>query len=387
VNGPPSTPASTFDAFKRLPLVGRVLLAGLALLVAFEMAASLVAPLGGGDGGRERSQSSAYSTAARGLAGYAELLAESGHDVTRARQGLGDLLSSLPDQATAIVAGSVLTNDEADGAKVFLDRGGRVLLAGQQSGPALRRILDGPVRWTPESIGPVSPLVPVAETAGVRDVVAHGQGSWPETGPALPVLGEGGQALAAVADVGAGRLVLLADPTPLENANLATADNAAFGLAAAGPADRPIAFAEAAHVGGTAQGWRAVPSRWKWAIVAGALATALAMWSAGRRFGPPQDDHRTLPPPRRAYVDAVAATLARTKQPDASLAPLREAARQRLLQRAGLGPQADKEQVRRAAADLGLPPDEIDALFGAVTGDDKAMAVGRAMARLGGSRW
>jgi hypothetical protein len=366
-----------WDAFKRLPLYGRVLLVALAGLVLLEFAGTLVQPLGGGEAGQ--SASSAYSTKDSGLAAYAQLLRSADHAVTLERESI-DRLELAPD-TTLIVAGVALTKSEAEAAAVFVENGGRLIAAGSETAGALRRIVDRDIRWVPAPTTETQTIVPVPETDGV-DRLETQRGGWNRTGPALPVVGD----VAAVASVGRGRVVLLADPTPLQNMSLAAADNAAFGLAIAGPPSRPVLFAEAAHVGrGT--GLAAIPSRWKWALLAGGIAAILAMWSAGRRFGPPEEEGRDLPPPRRAYVDAMAATLAKSRQPEASLAPLRAAARERLIRRAALSPDASDAQVRQAAIDLGLAPDEVAALFGVVTGDEDAMAVGRAMARLGGTRW
>jgi hypothetical protein len=51
----------------------------------------------------------------------------------------------------------------------------------------------------------------------------------------------------------------------------------------------------------------------KWALLGLALTALVAVWSAGRRFGPPEDLDTEPPPPRVAYVDALAAALVRTQ--------------------------------------------------------------------------
>lgn len=377
-----TAPVDGWERFNRLPLYGRVILIGLGLVTVFELFLTLTSGLGGGDG---RSGPSSYSTRDSGLAAYAELLSASGHDIERSRATVDEL--DLPLDATLVVAESALSDDEAAAARHFVQQGGRLVLLGRQPADVMQQIVDGEVAWDDSTEGVARAIVPVPETAGVDEVVSSDWGTLEETGPALPVLALEDAVVAAVADVGDGRVIATGSAGPLLNDQLAAADNAAFGLALAGPADRVVYFAEAGHTGSSGNGLGALPTEWKWALVAGLIATALAMWSSGRRFGPPEDDARDLPPPRKAYVDAVAATLVKTKQPDASLAPLRRAARERVARRAVLPPDAGDEQLRRAAAELGLMPDEIDALFGAVTTDEQAMAVGRAMARLGGTRW
>ncbi len=111
------------------------------------------------------------------------------------------------------------------------------------------------------------------------------------------------------------------------------------------------------------------------------------MWAKGRRLGPAEEVERELPPPRRVYVDAIAASLARTRRPAQAIKPLQDAARLRLIRRAALPPDADDGVVRRAASHLGIPEDEIDALLTPVSSDDRAMAVGRLLARLEGGTW
>jgi Domain of unknown function (DUF4350) len=378
---PAQAPAG-WDRFNRLPLYGRVLLIAFGAMVTLELFLLLTSGLGGGSG---QGGPSSYSTRENGLAAYAELLTSSGHQIERSRATLDEL--DLPNDATLIVAESPLSDAESLAAEDLVDRGGRVVFLGPQPGDVMQRMLAARVEWTAGEPGEAIAVIPVPETAGVNNVASEEWSALEETGPAVPVLAVGDDVVAAVAQVGDGRVVLVGTAAPLLNAGLALADNAAFGLAIAGPAERPVYFAEAGHTGSSGSGLGALPREWKWALVIGLLATFLAMWSAGRRFGPPEDDASDLPPPRKAYVDAVAATLLKTKQPDASLAPLRRAARERVARKAVLPPDADEEQLRRAAAQLGLPPDEIDALFGAVTTDDKALAVGRAMARLGGTKW
>jgi hypothetical protein len=111
------------------------------------------------------------------------------------------------------------------------------------------------------------------------------------------------------------------------------------------------------------------------------LAALLGVVAAGRRLGPPEDAARPLPPPRREYVDAVAVSLARTKQPGEALGPLQAAARARLARRAGLPPTASEAQLRAAAARLGWSAAETDALFAPARTADEVVAAGSALAR------
>ena len=110
------------------------------------------------------------------------------------------------------------------------------------------------------------------------------------------------------------------------------------------------------------------------------------MWSRGRRLGPPDEVERAQAPPRRAYVEAMAAALARTRQPDVVVADLQDRARRRLAERAGLPPDAPDDDLRRVAGDVGLPPDVVHALFRPARTEADVVAVGRAVAHLGQTR-
>ena len=108
---------------------------------------------------------------------------------------------------------------------------------------------------------------------------------------------------------GADGVTLLADSARVQNAHLAQGDNAAFALRLAGRG--PLVFAESAHGYGTARGLAALPANAKGALVLLALALLVLMLARGRRFGPVEPAARDLPPPRAAYVDALAARLRR----------------------------------------------------------------------------
>src|SRR5207249_7350779 len=103
--------------------------------------------------------------------------------------------------------------------------------------------------------------------------------------------------------VGRGRVALLADASPLQNRFLGEADDAALGLALAGPRKRPVAFVESVHGYGRASGVRAIPTSWRWALGGLVLAALVLIWARGRRLGPAERTTRDLPPPRRDYVD------------------------------------------------------------------------------------
>jgi hypothetical protein len=143
-----------------------------------------------------------------------------------------------------------------------------------------------------------------------------------------------------------------------------------------------VVFSELQHGYGRT-GLAALPARWKVALALGVLAALALMVSRGRRLGPAEAPDRELPPPRRAYVDALADALGRTRRPDDAASPVRARARRTIAGRAGLAADAPDADVRAAALRLGLEDEEADAVLGA----GPPVAAGAALARLqGGER-
>lgn len=370
----------------------RALVAVVAVIVGLNLLTAGVTVVTGGSGPGGPTSSS-YATAGDGLAAYAELLARNGHPVERVRTSL-DKASLDPGSTLVLADPAAVTPAEAQAIARFVAAGGRLVAAGRDAAPVLAALPGGGPGWDGAGVRSARPLVPAPEVAGVTTVDSAGAGSWKQAGGSLPLLGDRDRVLATVAVAGAGRVVALADASPLQNRLLARADNAAFALAAAGggrPGDtagggRPVAFAEAQHGYGGRSGLGAIPARWRWALAGGFSAAIMWMWSRGRRLGPPDDIEPTVPPARRAYVDAMAGALARTRQPDVIAAPLQERARRRLAARGGLPADAGDDDLRRVAAELHLPSEEVDALFRTCRTDADVVAVGRALAQLSGNR-
>ena len=324
--------------------------------------------------------SSSYATAPEGLAAYFDLLARSGHPVTRIRD---DLAKARLDAKSTVVVLDPSDVDVTAGATLerFVEQGGRLLAGGAAGTHSLGIFEDAPV-WQAGGPRRSAVLAPAAEVAGVSSVVSAGKGSWESAGEALPVLGGGGRVLAVVATIGRGRVALLADASPLQNRLLGRADDAAFGLALAGAHTRPVAFVESVHGYGRASGLRAIPNSWRWALGGLVLAALVLVWARGRRLGPPERSERDLPPPRRAYVDSVAALLARSKRPQQAVAPVQAAVRERIREAARLPDDADEASVRAAGSGLGLGDDELGAALGTPRAPAEVLAAGRALARL-----
>jgi hypothetical protein len=335
----------------------RIALGVVALLVAVNLALRFLGTLTGATPGGPRSSS--YATSPQGTAAYAELLGRAGHPVDQVRT----LPHSSPPSAGATV---FLLDPPAVSARdlvalrTFVRGGGRLVASGLSREAMRELVFRVPHR-----------------ARGSRRV--HVDGLELETGGATAWRDEG---LLAVRPVGRGTVELLADSSPLHNRLLGSADNAAFGLALAGPRNRPVEFLESYHGYGTGSGLSALPLAWKLLLGGLGLAALVYMVACGRRFGPPEEEGRNLAPPRRQYVDSLAAVVARSKRRDAAVGPVRREARDTVLRRAALPPDADDDAVRSAAGRLGLTDEDAEALLRPARTDEDVLALGRTAARI-----
>jgi Domain of unknown function (DUF4350) len=335
---------------------------------------------GGSPGGPT---SSSYATGADGLAAYFSLLAQNGHPVERVRTL--PARTALSAGATAVVLDPVFVNPgDARALRAFVERGGRLLVGGgAESSLWLRSLLRPAPVWSSTGVAHAKLLAPVPELAGAVQLRSAGNGSWQNTGAALNAYGTAERSLVAVASLGLGRVILLADASPLQDRYLGVGDNARFGLGAAGDATRPVEFFESYHGYGPATGYSSIPMRWDLLIGGLALAAVALMIARGRRLGPPEAESRELPPPRRVYVDSLAGIMARAKRPDEALEPVRAEARARLSRRTGLPRDAPLQTLEAAARRSGLPEAEIDAMLGRPGSGDQILAAGRALVHAG----
>jgi hypothetical protein len=337
----------------------RIALTIVALLVVVNLALRFLGTLTGGTPGGPRSSS--YATSPHGAAAYAELLGRAGHPIAQVR--------SLPHTSPPSTGTTVFLLDppavgpqDLDALRAFVGGGGRLIAAGL-SRQEMRRL----VSRVPERV----PGPPVVHEDGLA-VRTDGATVWRQ------------ENLVAVRHVGDGSVVFLADSSPLQNRLLDAADNAAFGLGLALPPNQPVEFLESYHGYGTGSGsgLSALPLAWKLLLGGLGLAALVYLVARGRRFGPPEEEGRSLAPPRREYVDSLAAVLARGKRRDAAVGPVRREARDTVLRRASLSPTADDDAVRSAAGRLGLRADDADALLRPAETDDDVLALGRAAARI-----
>jgi hypothetical protein len=331
-------------------------------------------------GGHEPSgvPGSSYGTQDSGLAGLTQLLAHYGHPVSRVRGELTD--QTLDPRSTAFVI-EPATLTAADTARLlqFATGGGRLVVGG--SDPFyVRSLRDRAPEWSPAGRRNYHQIDPAL--GPIRRVETDAHGSWSDPGSGRVVAGDGPLTLATADSVGAGGILFLADVSPLENAHLARADNAAFALGLAGNPGKPVVFVEGVHGYGESSGLGALPDAWKAALALFAIAAVVFAWSRGRRFGPPDRPARDLPPARAEYVRALAVTLERTHDPEHALATMQQWARDRIARVSHLPPDASAEQLDRAAIALGCSEPERGAIWHAATDDNAARALGRLVARL-----
>jgi hypothetical protein len=347
-------------------------------IVALNVALSLLNGVLGGTPGGPRSSS--YATGATGAAAYAALLTRAGHVVEQTRETPG--AATLPSDATVMLLepDAPLAPRDTAALRRFVASGGDLLVAGP-AGSWLSGIVADAPSWSPLHVNATHAVVPLPALAGVSQPFAPGAGSW-LGGAALPVFANGARSLLSLAMLGKGSVWLLADDAPLQNADLGRGANAALGLALAGPSSRPVLFLESYHGYGTSSGLAAIPPRWWVAFTLLALAAATLMLAQGRRFGPPQERERTLPPPRAEYVESLAGILARTRDPEHALRPLRAEVRRRIAELAGLGTTPSDSAIRAGAAVLGATPPEAELLVRPVISESEVLVLGRTFSRL-----
>ncbi|MDQ1521226.1 MAG: hypothetical protein QOI55_2299 [Actinomycetota bacterium] len=371
----------TRERLAQLPRSVRVVIAVVAALVLVNIGArALDQSVGGSE--PTGAPSSSFATTPAGLAAYAELLRRWDHPITRQRGNLVD--AAIPRSATLMILDPEFLGDtDAGEALQFVVDGGRLVIGGSEPDRYLHALRDHPPKWTASGPTTITEMQPPFD--GITGIEANGDGAWTAPGTSTPLVGNAHDALLTHERVGRGEILFIADVSPLSNAFLARADNAAFALLLAGDDGRPVVFAEGVHGYGASRGLAAIPQRWKLALAGLGLAALVLIWARGRRLGPPEDAERTLPPPRRAYVDALAATLERTHDRNDAVAPVRDAVRTRIARRAGLAPDASPADIDRAGQSLGFDDDERRVLVRGATNDDDVVTIGRALARA--ARW
>ena len=256
--------------------------------------------------------SSSYATSPQGLAAYASVLQRSGHPVRRLRTRIADEQPPT-DQTLVVLDPDVMEPEEARAIGEWVRAGGELVAGGRGGAAWLDEVLSDPPAWKDgRGRRAAHARARRRDHRRRRGRLATG-GGWRELGAGAA--GDRARRRPAARHPARrpGSVALLADATPLTNAALDEADGAALGVALAGGQGRTVAFLETVHGYGVSRGFGGLPASVKWALIGLALTALLAVWAAGRRFGPPEDPDIEPPPPRVAYVDALAAALVRAK--------------------------------------------------------------------------
>ena len=358
----------------------RIGLSVVAAVVAVDLGLHFLGTLTGGTPGGPRSSS--YATGLTGLGAYAELLGRRSHGIDRLRR-TPHALKLDPSHTVVLFDPPAVATQDARTLRAFVLAGGR-LIAGGGSMSWLAHLLAHPPGGAERGVRVAHRLAPAF--AGVRTVRTAGDLAWRRGGETRALFGGRGRVVVADAGLGRGTVLLLADPSPLQNRLLGAADNAALGLALAGPAGRSVDFLETYHGYGRSTGLYALPLSWKLLLGGLGVSALVYLIARGRRFGPPEPVGRELPPPRSEYVDSLAAVVARTRRPDDAVAAVRRRARETLLSRAALPRDSEDDAVVAAAQRLGVAADDAAALVRPARSDADVLAVGRALARIGQDR-
>ncbi len=340
----------------------------------------------------EGPDSSSFSPTSNGLAALSELLTRNGDHVVQLTTPLDG--AAFPTDSTVVVAAptSWQSADTTTLARV-LDSGGNVVVAGQPPSGLLAVLLGARVpEWSANAVTNAEPVASNPLEFGVSQVDSTGPGSWSTAGGTTPLLASSATNprvyVAVYARIGAGTVVLLSSPAPLQNRLLGQADNAAFAIDITGPtgttgsgAPRSVIFDEYDHGYGRAgSGIGGLPGSWKAALLLALAAILVWMLSAARRFGPPEKAERELPPPRVSYVDAIATVLSTAQSESVASAaePLQVRARTTLCRRAGVSADASDDEIARAAASAGLSGELVRTVLSTPRSADDLIAVGRA---------
>jgi hypothetical protein len=357
-------------ATERASVARRALLIGAIALLAYAVLAQFLGSATSPDQPQQR-QSSSYAVDDTGTRAYADLLARYGFTV---RRQVGSLSTApLPPRATIMLLDAeTLTQAEATRLMSEVAAGARLVVGG--SDPSfLHRLVPDPPQWE-RSFRDTWSIDDPARFGNVRTIATGGEGEWSDPGGSTVVAGTPDAALVTEQPFDQGKIIFLADTTVLINKLIDRGDNAAFAVALAGRPGQTVVFAEGVHGFSGATGWRAIPARWKVALIVLAIAFALLAWSRAVRLGPVAEDERRLPPPRAEYLEAIGATLTRGHDTQSARAQLAAAARDALARRGIDLPvtSVDDEAARRIAELAAVSPDDVVALLSANAPSDHA---------------
>jgi len=360
------------DRRRVIRVVSRFAVFVVALNVVVAIGGALLAPSVEGPAG------SSFVTEEDGIAAWRELLDDLGQSPDQLREPLNT--TSVSAAATALIAiqpdVSLMDRAYVDAVERFVAAGGQLVTT---AGNELSRTLVPDASLQNGTSGEASPPLPIADVRGVSTVVFDGGVFFDDTGKGVALVSDReGRALALVAVVGDGRVVLLAEKSAVTNRLLATADNAAFAVGIA--SDRAIIFDEYVHGYGIEEGVRGLPWPLRRTVAVLLLGAVIWMWAAGRRLGAPEQPARSLPPARSEFVSALGATLAKSGHDEAGYGALRRHGLDLLIRISGDDPASQAAQG--IARSSGVTDTELRALLRPIMSKEDVLAIGRAVTKL-----
>lgn len=263
--------------------------------------------------------SSSYATSPEGLAALASLLAEQGVEVSKLTRPLDEAWydNEISPIDTVVIFDQDLSEGERDFVRSRIFEGGTIIGGGRASSPWINDVTsndgerDRPIAIVEGDAGRI-----IDRTAGVRRslAVTGNPNVWTDIPSGAESTGVDSNDNPVVFRLAG--LTALADPSIVNNANLATADNAAFALDVFTPQpDGRVIFAEAGHGfrSGNGAGLAALPRGVRTALFGLLLGALTWMLAVGRRIGDADLTDRPLPPGRYEHVAAIASLLERAK--------------------------------------------------------------------------
>ena len=207
----------------RSALAGRGWWIALALLVAAIVFGSLRSS---GDSGRPPGRQ-AGDESAQGFAAWAELLRRDGLQVEELQHPVSEG-SVDPDTTLVALDLGKPTDDDIAALRSFVADGGYLITGGATNAGAIRRITGIDPRFGGPAGAPVAPVLPVAETAGVRTVDPAGGLLFSDPAGGLPALAnnEGTAMILATRRARRAPRSVLSTSDPLANGSITLADNA-----------------------------------------------------------------------------------------------------------------------------------------------------------------
>jgi Domain of unknown function (DUF4350) len=242
---------------------------------------------------------SAYSAASGGCKAAFLLLKESGYQVETWERPLSDLpLGKGTTLVLAEPAGFPGGNEKQKFAE-FLKSGGRAIVTGRFAGFYLPTDEEVPEALTGQTWRTISALSPSPITRAAPEITLAPRAYWKPSTGTVGLYGETEKPVVVEYKVGKGRVLWLAEPTPLTNAGLKERGNLAFLLAAIGePAGNRVLWDEFVHgyehAAASARSWHIID----WIALQFAIFALVILATYSRRstaFWLPETEKRLSP--------------------------------------------------------------------------------------------